>query len=229
VQYDIALAWQSMPTLLAGTATTIIVLLPVLVLGLIMSIPIALARLGHGSGSLMAAGYIVFFRGVPSIVLLYLIYSGLPQFSVIRDTPLWVLFSNAYFCAWVGLTLTHSGYMAEIVRGGLAAVPAGSIEAASSLGLSPAQILFRLRLPMAARYALRAYQNELLIMVNSTSAVSAITLVDLTAAANTVFDYTYDPFTPLVTAAGIYWVIINAMRYAFNVADARLNRHLARK
>jgi len=229
VHYDIALAWQSLPTLLSGTVTTLVVLLPVLVLGLAMSIPIALARLEHGPGSWLAAAYIVFFRGVPSIVLLYLIYSGLPQFSAIRDTSLWVLFSNAYFCAWVGLTLTHSGYMAEIVRGGLAAVPPGTIEAAQALGLGRMQILFKLRLPMAARYALRAYQNELLIMVKSTSAVSAITLVDLTAAANTVFDYTYDPFTPLVTAAGIYWIIINAMRYAFNVADSRLNRHLALK
>ncbi|WP_163566432.1 ABC transporter permease subunit, partial [Klebsiella pneumoniae] len=87
----------------------------------------------------------------------------------------------AYVCAWLGLTLTHSGYMAEIVRGGLAAVPAGTIEAAGALGLTPRQTLWRLRLPMAARYVLRAYQNELLIMIKSTSAVSAITIVDLTA------------------------------------------------
>ena len=91
-----------------------------------------------------------------------------------------------------------------------------------------AETLFRLRLPMAARYVLRAYQNELLIMVKSTSAVSAITLTDLTAAANAVFDYTYDPFTPLVTAAGIYWCIVNVMRGGFTLADRRLNRHLAR-
>jgi len=65
-------------------------------------------------------------------------------------------------------------------------------------------------------------------MIKSTSAVSAITIVDLTAAANTVFDYTYDPFTPLVTAAAIYWSIINVMRLAFNIADRRLNRHLVR-
>lgn len=229
MHYDVALAWQSLPTLLAGTATTFIVLLPVLVLGLLLSIPIALARLKPGAGGIAAAAYIGFFRGVPSLVLLYLIYSGLPQFTVIRDTFLWVLFSNAYVCAWLGLTLTHSGYMAEIVRGGLAAVPAGTIEAAGALGLTPRQTLLRLRLPMAARYVLRAYQNELLIMIKSTSAVSAITIVDLTAAANTVFDYTYDPFTPLVTAAAIYWSIINVMRLAFNAADRRLNRHLVRQ
>jgi His/Glu/Gln/Arg/opine family amino acid ABC transporter permease subunit len=216
-----------MPTLLAGTATTFAVLLPVLILGLLLALPVALLRLERGPKALFAASYIAFFRGVPSLVLLYLVYAGLPQLSIVRDTFLWTAFSNAYFCAWVGLTLTHSGYMAEIIRGGLAAVPSGVIEAARALGLSPRQILFGLRLPMAARYALRAYQNELLIMVKSTSAVSAITLTDLTAAANAVFDYTYDPFTPLVTAAGIYWCIVNLMRGAFTMADRKLNRHLA--
>jgi len=228
MHYDPILAWQSMPDLLAGTATTFAVLLPVLVLGLMLALPIALARLETGPRAKAAAGYIAFFRGVPSLVLLYLVYSGLPQLSIVRDTFLWTFFSNAYFCAWVGLTLTHSGYMAEIIRGGLAAVPTGVIEASTALGLTPRQTLFRLRLPMAARYVLKAYQNELLIMVKSTSAVSAITLVDLTAAANTVFDYTYDPFTPLVTAAAIYWCIVNLMRTGFTLADRKLNRHLAR-
>ncbi|MFE0016962.1 ABC transporter permease subunit [Mesorhizobium sp. NPDC059054] len=228
MHYDPVLAWESMPTLLAGTATTFAVLLPVLVLGLLLALPVALMRLERGGKAVFAASYIAFFRGVPSLVLLYLVYSGLPQLSVVRDTFLWTVFSNAYFCAWVGLTLTHSGYMAEIIRGGLAAVPPGVVEAATALGLSPRQALFRLRLPMAARYVLKAYQNELLIMVKSTSAVSAITLVDLTAAANTVFDYTYDPFTPLVTAAAIYWCIVNIMRIGFTMADRKLNRHLAR-
>lgn len=228
MHYDPVLAWQSMPTLLAGTATTFAVLLPVLVLGLLLALPVALMRLERGGKAVFAASYIAFFRGVPSLVLLYLVYSGLPQLSIVRDTFLWTVFSSAYFCAWVGLTLTHSGYMAEIIRGGLAAVPAGVIEAATALGLSRRQALFRLRLPMAARYVLKAYQNELLIMVKSTSAVSAITLVDLTAAANTVFDYTYDPFTPLITAAAIYWCIVNVMRIGFTMADRKLNRHLAR-
>jgi polar amino acid transport system permease protein/arginine/ornithine transport system permease protein len=228
MQFDVQVAWTSLPKLLAGTATTFAVLLPVLVLGLLIAIPIALARLQPGARSRYAAVYVSVFRGVPSLVLLYLIYSGLPQFPVVRETFLWKFFSNPYFCAWLGLALTHSGFMAEIIRGALAAIPPGVLEAAQTLNLTPRQILFRLRLPMAARYALKAYQNELLIMVKSTSAVSAITLVDLTAAANTVFDYTYDPFTPLLTAAAIYWCITNAIRLGCAAADRKFNAHLAR-
>jgi arginine/ornithine transport system permease protein len=228
MHFDIQVAWESLPTLLAGTATTFAVLVPVLILGLLLALPVALVILKPGAKSLPAAAYIAVFRGVPSLVLLYFIYSGLPQFSVVRDTFLWKIFSNAYICACLGLALTHSGFMAEIIRGGLAAIPTGTIEAATTLGLKPWQILFRLRLPMAARSVLRAYQNDLLIMVKSTSAVSAITLIDLTAAANTVFDYTYDPFTPLLTAAGIYWCITNSIRLGFAAADRKLNRHLIR-
>ncbi|WP_233236117.1 ABC transporter permease [Bordetella sp. LUAb4] len=228
MHFDPQVAWDSLPKLLAGTATTFAVLLPVLVFGLLLALPIALARFKPGPRSVLAAAYIGFFRGVPSLVLLYLIYSGLPQFPLVRETFLWNIFSNAYVCAWIGLALTHSGFMAEIIRGGLAAVPQGTLEAAATLGLKPRQILFRLRLPMAARYVLRAYQNELLIMVKSTAAVSAITLVDLTAAANTVFDYTYDPFTPLMTAAAIYWCITNGIRLAFSAADRKFNRYLVR-
>ncbi len=228
MQFDFKVAWDSLPALLNGTGTTFAVLLPVLFFGLLLAVPVALANFRPGLRALFARCYIGFFRGVPSMVLLYLIYSGLPQFSFVRDTFLWSVFSSAYICACLGLALTHSGYMAEIIRGGLAAVPKGTIEAAQTLGLTPAQILLRLRLPLVARYVLRAYQNEMLIMVKSTAAVSAITLIDLTAAANTVFDYTYDPFTPLITAAAIYWCITNSIRLGFSIADRKLNRYIAR-
>ncbi|OZI54682.1 ABC transporter permease [Bordetella genomosp. 4] len=228
MHFDVEIAWESLPALLNGLGTTLTVLIPVLILGLLFALPVALARLQPGPRSTVAAMYIGFFRGVPSLVLLYLIYSGLPQLTIVRDTFLWQFFSNAYVCAWLGLALTHSGFMAEIIRGGLAAIPAGTVEAAATLGLTPRQILFRLRLPMAARYVLKAYQNELLIMVKSTAAVSAITLVDLTSAANTVFDYTYDPFTPLMTAAAIYWCLINMLRFGFATADRKFNRHLVK-
>lgn len=64
-------------------------------------------------------------------------------------------------------------------------------------------------------------------MVKSTAALSAITIVDLTAAANSIFDYTYDPFTPLLTAALIYWCLTNMIRLVIGIADQKLNQHIA--
>jgi His/Glu/Gln/Arg/opine family amino acid ABC transporter permease subunit len=222
MHYDFALAWSTLPQLLRGAAVSLAVLLPVLLLGLLIAIPVALRR-ASARRRWISAGYIGFFRGVPSLILLYAIYNGLPQLSAIRDGPLWPFFSNAYFCAVVGLSLTHSAYLAEILRAGLQAVPHGVIEAATALGVRPHIIFWKIRWPIAARHSLRAYQNEILIMVKSTAAVGAITLVELNAAANEVFEFTYDPFTPLLTAAAIYWTIINIIRYGFDAVDHFLN------
>jgi His/Glu/Gln/Arg/opine family amino acid ABC transporter permease subunit len=226
--FDPALAWASLPQLLRGAAMTLAVTGPILLFGLALALPVALGRLSANPWcARAAAAYVAVFRGTPSLILLYLVYSGLGQLEVVRASPLWLVLRHAYPCAVLGCALVHSAYVAEILRGGLAAVPPGVAEAGAALGLSPWRLLFAVRLPLAARYALRAYQNETIIIIKSTAAVSAITLVDLMAAANEIFYLTYDPFTPLLAAAGIYWVMINLVRAAFAAADRRFNAHLA--
>jgi hypothetical protein len=76
------------------------------------------------------------------------------------------------------------------------------------------------------RYALKAYQNEVLMFTKGTAIVGVITVVDLTAAANEVFERTYDPVTPMLCAAVLYWVLVNLMRIGFEALDRSLNRHL---
>ncbi len=226
--YDVDLAWQYLPHLLYGALVTLSVTLPVMALSAVVALPLAYARMSRNRFlSSFAALYVIVFRGAPSLILLYLIYNGLAQLDAIRNGVLWFFFSSAYFCAVLGFTLNHSSYVVEILVGGLRAVPAGLVEAGEALGLKPRQVLLRIRLPLAIRYGLKAYQNEVLIFMKSTAAVSAITLMDLMAAANEVFYLTYDPFTPLLTAAAIYWVMTNTMRLAFDLLDRRLNRHLS--
>jgi His/Glu/Gln/Arg/opine family amino acid ABC transporter permease subunit len=225
--FDSALAFASLPQLLRGAAMTIAVTVPILLLGGLLAIPIALARLSAKRPvRALATAYVVIFRGTPSLILLYLIYSGLGHIEAVRASPLWIVLSRAYPCAVIGFTLVHSAYVVEILRGSLEAVPRGLIEAGQGLGLSPRALLWQVRLPIALRYALRSYQNEVLIIIKSTAAVSAITVVDLMAAANEVFYLTYDPFTPFIAAGMLYWVIINLVRTGFDLADRRFNAHL---
>jgi arginine/ornithine transport system permease protein len=225
--FDPALAWASLPQLLRGAAMTIAVTVPILLFGGLLAIPIALARLSaRRPVRAFAAAYVVIFRGTPSLILLYLIYSGLGHIEAVVASPLWIVLSKAYPCAVIGFVLVHSAYVVEILRGSLEAVPRGLIEAGQGLGLSPRALLWQVRLPIALRYALRAYQNEVLIIIKSTAAVSAITVVDLMAVANEVFYLTYDPFTPFIAAGMLYWVIINLARTGFDIADRRFNAHL---
>jgi len=223
---DLALAWSSLPAMLRGLMTTVLITLVVLVLGLALSIPISLARMSkYRAIAWPAAAFVVFFRGAPLLILLYLVYYGFGQISGVRDGPLWLILGNAFSCAVIGLTLNHAAYMVEVVRGSLQAVPAGLMEASAALGLSPRETFSWIRFPLATRYGLKAYQNEVVMFTKGTAVVSVITIVDLTAVANEIFELTYDPFTPILTAAALYWCLVNLMRIGFRSLDRHLNRH----
>jgi arginine/ornithine transport system permease protein len=228
VLFDPALAWDSLPRMLFGMLNTVGLTVLTLVFGLALAIPVTVARMSpRRIFNLPAAAFVLFFRGTPALILLYLVYYGLAQLPSIHDGPLWVIFANAFACAVIGLSLNHASYLVEILRGGLEAVPAGLVEASGALGISSRQTYQWVRLPLAMRYALKAYQNEVLGFTKGTAVVGVITVVDLTATANEVFERTYDPVTPMLTAAVMYWCLINLMRIGFEMIDRRLNRHLA--
>jgi His/Glu/Gln/Arg/opine family amino acid ABC transporter permease subunit len=227
VLFDPALAWVSLPRMLLGMLNTVTITVLVLLLGLVVAVPITLARMSSRPVfSVLAASFVMFFRGAPALILLYLVYYGLAQLPAVRDGPLWLVFANAYACAVIGLTLNHASYLVEILRGGLDAVPAGLAEASAALGISPRDTFVWIRLPLAVRYALKAYQNEVLMFTKGTAIVGVITVVDLTAAANEVFERTYDALTPMLAAAALYWILVNLMRIGFEALGQALNRHL---
>ncbi|WP_181706677.1 ABC transporter permease subunit [Chthonobacter rhizosphaerae] len=227
---DFALAWDSLPQMAEGLVTTLLITVLVLVLGLPLSVLVTLARMSRSRIlSWPAAAFVVFFRGAPLLILLYLVYYGFGQIEALRDGPLWVIFGSAFACAVIGLTLNHVAYMVEVVRGSLNAVPAGLVEASAALGLTPRETFTYIRLPLAMRYGLAAYQNEVVMFTKGTAVVSVITVIDLTAVANELFEETYDPFTPMLTAAAFYWCLVNAIRLGFGALENHLNRHQRRE
>jgi His/Glu/Gln/Arg/opine family amino acid ABC transporter permease subunit len=226
---DLALAWRSLPAMFGGLATTIALVLIVLVTGLLLAIPVSVARMSRNPiANIPAAAFVVFFRGAPLLILLYFVYYGFGQVEAIRNGPLWLVFGNAFACAVIGLTFNHAAFMVEVIRGSLQAVPAGLVEAASALGLTPRETLVHISGPLAIRYGLKAYLNEIIMFIKGTAVVGVITVTDLTAVANGLFEETYDPFTPMLTAAFFYWALVNVIRIAFERVDRRLARHLVR-
>ena len=227
MKFDPGLALHSLSAMLHGLLVTIALAALVVALGLAISIPLAVARNSQRPVlAWPAAAYVIFFRGTPAMILLFLVYFGFGQVFGARDGLLGALFSNAFLCAVIGFTLNHSSYVTEIVRGGLLAVPKGLEEAAAALGIEPRDVFLRIRLPLAVRYGLKAYQNEVILFTKATAVVSVITVVDLTAVANNIFYDTYDPFTPLLTAAAFYWVLVNVIRFGLARFDGWLNVHL---
>lgn len=225
---DLVLAWESLPALFAGLRVTVFLTVLPLILGLALAFPICFARMSpRRLLALPAEIFVVFFRGAPLLILLYLVYYGLGQIQALREGPFWVLFGSPFGCAIVALSLNHAAYMVEVLRGSLLAVPHGIVEASEALGITRRNIFLWVRMPLALRYGLKAYQNEVVSFVKGTAIVSVVTITDLMAVANSIFEQTYDPFTPILCAAAFYWALVNVIRIGFRVWGSWLNRHSA--
>ncbi|MBK8453961.1 MAG: ABC transporter permease [Thiofilum sp.] len=226
--------WQliidSLPKLLNGMLVTIELTVLSVILGLLLAIPIALAlRSKNVLLNWPATGFVFYFRGTPLLVQLFLIYFGSGQFrDALTDIGLWQYFRNAWFCAVLTLTLNTAAYTAEIFRGALQAVPRGEIEAGKAFGMSKWMLFKRVQLPKAFRIALPAYGNEVVFLLQATSLVSAITVIDLTGAADLIRSKTFAVYEMYLSAAVLYLIMTYALVYLFKVLEKRLNAYQIR-
>ena len=225
MNFDLALGWALLPRLLQGLSVSVAVLLPSLLLGMLIALPLALARRStNGTLRNVARATTIFFQGVPLLVLLYFIYNGLARVDLVRHTFLWAFFSKPYYCVLVACSINHAAFVSEIVFGGLKVVPIGVVEAARSLGLGRAALLWTIELPLAARYGLSAYRNEVVLFFKGTAVVGAVTLYDVLRVARQAVDTTFDPFTPFVMAALLYWLCVQMMQWLFDSIEAYFRR-----
>ena len=213
-----------LPLLLAGTRITLALFAWTIVVAPLMAVPVAFARNGPLRGwRWFGNGFILFFRGAPLLVVLFLLYYGLPQVAVIRQSPLWVLVRDPFPIAVLALALNSAGFQAEIVAGALRAVPAAEIEAATAAGLTRWQVFRLVRAPHAARIGLRSYGNELVFILKGTAVMSFITIRDLMNAATQIYSRTFDPITPLVCAGLIYLMVVAVIGGLVRRLETRLD------
>ncbi len=147
---DFEVILQYYPRLLVGAWTTIQLVVVSGLIGSLMAVPIGLAR--HSKSLWVYAlpySYIFFFRGTPLLVQIFLVYYGVAQFELVRESFLWDFLREPYWCAIIAFCLNTSAYTAEILRGALDNIPKGEIEAAKVLGMSKAQRYRRIMLPRA--------------------------------------------------------------------------------
>lgn len=214
--------WQDAPALLDGTLLTLQLLAISTLAGILLAVPLALARLAPGWWiAAPALAYSAFFRGTPLLVQIFLIYYGLAQFAFIRHSFLWMFLRDAYPCALIALSLNMAAYVAEVIRGGILNVPRGEREAALAFGMGPMLRTRRIILPRAFRLTLPALSNEVVIQLKSTALVSTITLLDLTGVARRLADANYTT-TPLLLAGGIYIVLTYLIARLFRLLEHRL-------
>jgi polar amino acid transport system permease protein len=173
-----------------------------------------------------AKAYIYFFRGTPLLVQLFIIYYGLPQFGFVRQSVLWPLLREPYWCSVIALSLNTAAYVSEILRGGVLGVDKGLTEAGKALGLTRFQRATRITGPLAVRLALPAYSNEIVSMLKSTALASTVTLMEMTGVARTIVANTFAPYEIFIAATIIYLVLVWIIQTAFSMAETYANRHV---
>ncbi|ENN86778.1 nopaline transport system permease protein [Rhizobium freirei PRF 81] len=143
--------------------------------------------------------FISFFRGVPLLVQLLLIYNLLPAVGI--NVP-------SIVAAIIGLSLCTAAYQAENLRGGFASVPHGLVESAEMVGLTPRQIFRRIKVPIALRLTFPALVNEAILILKASSLVSVVGIVELTRMAQDLAGSTFLPLQ-IFASAGLIYLVIN--------------------
>jgi octopine/nopaline transport system permease protein len=218
---------ETFPKLLSGLNLTIQLVTISLFIGFCLAIGLALLRLSNNTFlSFFAKTYVFYFRGTPLLVQIFLIYYGIAQFEIIRETFVWSFFKEAYWCGILALTLNTCAYSSEIIRGGIQSVAFGQIESAKSVGMSRFLLYRRIILPIAFRQALPAYGNEIILMVKATSLVSTITLMEVTGIARLIIAKTFSPVEIFIVAGLIYLTINFIITRLVNFCEVKLTPYL---
>lgn len=215
------------PKLLGGLLVTVELVVLSVSIGAVLAGIVAAGRLSKNRVTRgLAFAYVYFFRGTPLLAQTFLVYYGAGQFREIFDAAgMWWFFRDAFNCAALTFTLNTAAYQAEIYAGAIRGVSLGQWEGARALGLSPAVIFVKVVAPQALITALRPLGNEIIFMIKGSAIASVITVYDLLGETRLAFSRSFD-FQVYLWAAGLYLVVVEALRRLWDAAERRLTRHL---
>lgn len=227
--WDLDLVKTYGPRYWSGLLTTIQLVVISMLIGALISIPVAAARSSHSATARrIAYAYVYFFRGTPLLAQVFLIYYGFGTFRpFLESIGLWIFFRDAWNCALLAFSLNTAAYQAEILRGAIQSVPIGQWEGANALGLSKRVTFWKVIFPQAMIVALRPYGNEIILMIKGSAIVSIITVYDLMGETRRAFSRTFD-FQTYLWAALIYLSMVEILRHLWDWIERRLTRHLIR-
>ncbi len=178
----------------------------------------------------IAEAYTTFFRGIPDLLALFIVYFGLQALLDHLGRSLGFggrLELDAFVAAVIALSVVVAAYSGEIWVAALAAVPPGQIEAARSLGLSRWQVFRRVTLPQMTRVALPGLGNVWTVLLKDTSLISTLAVTDLLRAASEASKNTTRPILFYSAAAGIYLVFSIVSGLVQEGLERRSNRGYA--
>ena len=215
---DLDLILNSFPKLLSASIITLKLLSVSLIIGMFIGLFFAILRIKNNIiFGKIAYVYSYIFRGTPLLVQIFIIYYGFGQVEFIRESFLWIILKEPYWCAVIAFALNTGAYTSEILRSAFQTIKPGYIEAGKSLGVANKIIFYKIQIPIAIRQSLPAYGNEIILMLKGTSLASTVTLMDLTGVAKYIISTTFKPIEVFVIAGSIYlfmtFIIHNLIKF----------------
>ena len=210
---------RALPLLKSAVAMTLFLGLSSFVLGSLLGLLVALARLSSiGALRGLAFAYVSIFRGTPLLVQILLLYFGLPRYGITLDpVP----------AALLALTLFSAAYLSENFRSGINAVDKGQWEAAVSMGMGYWKAMTRVILPQGLRIAIPPVGSRMIALIKDTSLASTITVVELTRVADQVGASTFRYLEMFLMVGLIYWVINQILTIVQTLLENRMSRRFA--
>ena len=204
-----------LPALVDGLWVTLQLVALTAPFGFLLGFLIAVCRVyGPKPVRALAKLYVIFFRGCPLLVLLFLLYFGLPSIGIVL---------GSYLSALFGFILCNSAYNSEYLRGGLQSIKGGQMLAARSLGMTKIQAIIHVVIPQAFRRALPGVSNEFIYLIKYSSLAYVVTVIEMTGAAK-IIATKYFAFFEAFAAVGIFYLILVSVA---SFALAKLEKKLS--
>jgi polar amino acid transport system permease protein len=204
--FQFNVVWDHFPELLYGAQLTIQLSAMAMVLGLCLAVVCAYGRsAGPKPVRLLVGFYVELIRNTPFLVQIFIIYFSLPIIGL-------RLTANA--AALLAMTVNLGAYASEIVRAGIEAIPQGQVEAARALGLKRLQIFRFIIIFPALKTVYPALSSQFILLMLSSSVVSTISAVELTAITNSLQSTTFRSFEFYFVATGLYLFMALGFRVA---------------
>lgn len=211
----------TVPLLLDGLVVTVAICALATLCALLASVVILI---GRRSGirwlELTMIGYVSLMRGLPIVVLVFLLYFGVPALLDLGRL-------SAFWIGVLALSMNGCAFLSEVLRGAIARLPHGQSEAARALGLGRIHTWRLILLPQFLPIALPAIAGEIGFLIKASPVLSLITVVDLTRRSQQVAMQTFDPLGPLIAAAFLYFLLLGAIALFSRWLEQRLARRIA--
>lgn len=209
-----------LPMLEGAIKYTIPLTLITFVIGLILAVLTALARLSTNKAlNIIAKIYVSIIRGTPLLVQLFIIFYGLPNIGVTL---------NPFISAIIGFSLSVGAYASEIIRAAILSIPKGQWEAGYSIGMTYTQALKRIILPQAARVSIPPLSNSFISLVKDTSLASLVLVTELFRKAQEIAATNYEFLLVYTEAAFLYWIICTILSIIQGRIETRLDKYVSK-